>query len=45
MRLEIPEALDFSGEALPLQTPDIRERMDRELACKHLLAVQWVVVI
>ena len=29
--LEIPEALDFSGEALPVQTPDIRERMDREL--------------
>jgi hypothetical protein len=29
--LEIPEALDFSGEALPIQTPDIRERMDREL--------------
>ena len=29
--LEIPEALDFSGEALPIHTPDIRERMDREL--------------
>ena len=29
--LEIPEALDFSGEALPIHTPDIRERIDREL--------------
>ena len=29
--LEIPEMLDFSGEALPVDTPDIRERMDREL--------------
>ena len=29
--LEIPENLDFSGEALPIKTPDIRERMDREL--------------
>jgi membrane-bound lytic murein transglycosylase D len=29
--LEIPQALDFSGENLPLQSPDIRERMDREL--------------
>ena len=29
--LEIPDVLDFSGEALPIQTPDIRERLDREL--------------
>ena len=29
--LEIPQALDFSGENLPLHSPDIRERMDREL--------------
>lgn len=29
--LEIPKALDFSGEELPVDTPDIRERMDREL--------------
>ncbi|MDB2493594.1 lytic transglycosylase domain-containing protein [Flavobacteriaceae bacterium] len=29
--LEIPTALDFSGEVLPVFTPDIRERMDREL--------------
>ena len=29
--LEIPKNLDFSGEALPVNTPDIRERMDREL--------------
>ena len=29
--LEIPKTLDFSGEALPVNTPDIRERMDREL--------------
>ena len=29
--LEIPEVLDFSGEVMPLQSPDIRERMDREL--------------
>jgi len=29
--LEIPEFLDFSGEVIPVQIPDIRERMDREL--------------
>jgi membrane-bound lytic murein transglycosylase D len=29
--LEIPKTLDFSGEELPVYTPDIRERMDREL--------------
>ena len=29
--LEIPEVLEFSGEVMPLQSPDIRERMDREL--------------
>lgn len=29
--LTIPESLDFSGEAMPLHIPDIRERIDREL--------------
>ena len=29
--LSVPESLDFSGEALPLNNPDILERMDREL--------------
>jgi len=29
--LNVPENLDFAGEALPLQSPDILERMDREL--------------
>ncbi|TYB77182.1 lytic transglycosylase domain-containing protein [Bizionia myxarmorum] len=29
--LQIPENLDFAGEALPLKDPDIYERMDREL--------------
>ena len=29
--LETPEVLDFSGESMPLQSPDIRERIDREL--------------
>ncbi|MBQ0770051.1 MAG: lytic transglycosylase domain-containing protein [Bizionia sp.] len=29
--LQVPEKLDFAGEALPLQNPDILERMDREL--------------
>lgn len=29
--LPLPEKLDFAGEAVPLQNPDIRERMDREL--------------
>lgn len=29
--LSIPEAMDFAGEAVPLQDPDIYERMDREL--------------
>jgi membrane-bound lytic murein transglycosylase D len=29
--LEIPKSLDFSGEVIPVQIPDISERMDREL--------------
>ncbi len=29
--LEIPEHMDFAGEKVPLENPDIRERMDREL--------------
>ncbi len=29
--LPLPEKLDFAGEPVPLQNPDIRERMDREL--------------
>ncbi|MFI1771567.1 lytic transglycosylase domain-containing protein [Thalassobellus citreus] len=29
--LQVPENLDFSGEAMPLKNPDILERMDREL--------------
>jgi len=29
--LEIPEKMDFAGERVPLEDPDIRERMDREL--------------
>ncbi len=29
--LNVPENLDFSGESLPLDNPDILERMDREL--------------
>jgi len=29
--LPIPENLDFAGERVPLENPDIRERMDREL--------------
>ncbi|MBT8257787.1 MAG: lytic transglycosylase domain-containing protein [Bacteroidia bacterium] len=29
--LNIPTELDFAGEALPLENPDILERMDREL--------------
>lgn len=29
--IDIPEKLDFSGEALPIQFPDVRERIDREL--------------
>jgi len=29
--LSVPEFLDFAGEALPLNNPDILERMDREL--------------
>jgi membrane-bound lytic murein transglycosylase D len=29
--LPMPENMDFAGEAVPLQNPDIRERMDREL--------------
>ncbi|WP_417886793.1 lytic transglycosylase domain-containing protein [Zunongwangia sp.] len=29
--LSIPEEIDFAGEQVPLQEPDIRERLDREL--------------
>lgn len=29
--LNVPDKLDFSGEILPLENPDILERMDREL--------------
>lgn len=29
--LQVPDDLNFSGEAMPLQNPDILERMDREL--------------
>lgn len=29
--LEIPEYMDFAGEEVPLENPDIKERMDREL--------------
>lgn len=29
--ISMPESMDFAGEAVPLDNPDIRERMDREL--------------
>jgi len=29
--LQVPEYLDFAGEKMPLENPDIYERMDREL--------------
>ncbi len=29
--LQVPDHLDFAGEAMPLKNPDILERMDREL--------------
>jgi hypothetical protein len=29
--LPLPEYIDFAGEPVPLQNPDIRERLDREL--------------
>ena len=29
--LALPENMDFAGESVPLDNPDIRERMDREL--------------
>lgn len=29
--LEVPEELEFAGESVPLENPDIYERMDREL--------------
>ena len=29
--LQIPQNLDFAGESVPVQDPDIHERMDREL--------------
>lgn len=35
--LPLPENMDFAGEPVPLENPDIRERMDREL----LVNVYW----
>src|SRR5690606_9185019 len=35
--LPLPENMDFAGEPVPLNNPDIRERMDREL----LVNVYW----
>ena len=29
--IPIPKKLDFAGEPIPLNSPDIKERMDREL--------------
>lgn len=29
--LELPEKMDFAGETVPLNDPEVRERMDREL--------------
>ena len=29
--LELPDNLSFAGEKIPLQSPDLRERLDREL--------------
>ena len=29
--LQVPDNLDFAGESMPLENPDILERMDREL--------------
>ncbi|MCC4213214.1 lytic transglycosylase domain-containing protein [Leeuwenhoekiella parthenopeia] len=29
--IPLPEAMDFAGERVPLEDPDVRERMDREL--------------
>ena len=29
--IPIPESMDFAGESVPLDNPDIRERLDREL--------------
>ncbi|MEK9613460.1 MAG: lytic transglycosylase domain-containing protein [Flavobacteriaceae bacterium] len=29
--LQLPDSLSFAGEVLPINTPDIRERIDREL--------------
>jgi hypothetical protein len=35
--LPLPEKMDFAGESVPLNNPDVRERMDREL----LVNVYW----
>ena len=29
--IDIPEQIDFAGEKIPLDIPDIKERLDREL--------------
>jgi len=38
--LQVPENLSFAGERMPLENPDILERMDREL----LVNTYWQVV-
>ena len=36
--------MDFCGERVPLENPDIWERYDKELLKKHLLAIQHTFV-
>jgi len=31
MQLDVPERIEFAGERVPLEDPDVRERLDREL--------------
>ena len=35
----MPENINFAGELVPVENPDIRERMDREAISKYVLAI------
>jgi hypothetical protein len=37
--VKIPESVTFAGETVPVDDPEVRERLDRELTGKCLLAI------
>lgn len=37
--IDLPENLDFAGERVPIEDPDVYERLDREFLVNYLLAI------